>query len=308
MIKSTGLSVAGARAEFFGRYDKVAVFPWERFAPTFKSDKERELHRWLGSLPMVREFGTGRLAKGLRSEAYDVVNQKYEATIEWDRDEIDDDQTQQIRMKIRQLATAAKRHPSRLLADLLANGGTSGYNSYDGVTFFNTAHVSGDSGNQDNALTATAAAATKTTAECKTAVTAAIAALLGYKDDQGQPLNEEVGKITVVVPPTMLFPMKEAVGAAFISQTSNILSAENIDVLPFPRLTVGTDFFTCALDDPDMPPFIFQDRSPMEFKSFEADGDSEEAFMREKGKAGVRARHKMTYAFWQKINRTRFNN
>lgn len=308
MIKSTGLSLAGARAEFFGRYDKVRVFPWERFAPTFPSDKEEEKHRWLGALPMVREWGTGRMAKGLRSESYDVRNLKYESTIEWDRDEINDDQTGQIRIKIRQMATAARRHPSRLLAELLANGGSAGYTAYDGQTYFSTTHSSGDSGTQDNALTATAAAAAKTTAECKTALTAAIAALLNFKDDQGQPLNEEVGKITVVVPPSMLFPMKEAAGAAFISQTSNILAAENIEVIPFPRLTLGTDFFTCALDDSDMPPFLFQEREKLEFKAFEADGDTPEAFMTEKGKAGVRWRHRMTYAFWQKITRTRFNN
>lgn len=308
MIKSTGLSLAGARAEFFGKFDSVETFPWERFVTRFASNKSMEKHRWLGSLPMMRPFGTGRLAHGLRSESYDVTNLTYESTIEWSRDEIDDDQTGQIRMKLRQMATAAKRHFPALLADLLIHGGDAGYTSYDGVTFFNTAHVSGDSGSQDNALTATAAAATKTTAECKTALQAAIGGLLVIKDDQGQPVNDSVSGITVVVPPPLYFPMKEAAGAASIASTSNVLASENIRVIAFPRLTLGTDFFTAALDDPEAAPFLFQDREPLEFKLLEADGDTESAFMREKGMAGVRARHKMAYGFWQKINRTRFNN
>ena len=84
-IKSTGLTLAGARSEFFEAYDAADVFPWEQFALAYQSDKDAEHHRWLGSVPMMREWGTGRLAKGLRSESYDVANLKYEATIKIDR-------------------------------------------------------------------------------------------------------------------------------------------------------------------------------------------------------------------------------
>lgn len=308
MIKSTGLSVAGARAEFFGRLEKVATFPWQQFVMTVPSDKESEKHRWLGGLPQMREFGTGRMAKGLRSESYDVVNRKYESTIEWDRDEIADDQTGQIRMRIRQMADAAQRHKSYLLSLLFANGGSAGFVAYDGKTFFATDHVSGDSGTQDNALTATAAAATKTTSECKVALQAAIAAGMSYKDDQGEPLNEAATGVVVVTPPSLFFPMSEAVSAAQVSATNNVLTKLNVEVLTFSRLTLGTDFFTCFLGDSDSMPFMFQEREKLEFKALEADGDSDGAFMRDKGTAGCRARYAMAYGYWQKCVRTRFNN
>ena len=81
-IVSTGLSVAGVRSEFFNAYDLAKVFDWERFATRLSSNKSSEAYRWLGTVPQMRPWGTGRLAKGLRSESYDVENQKYEATIE----------------------------------------------------------------------------------------------------------------------------------------------------------------------------------------------------------------------------------
>jgi phage major head subunit gpT-like protein len=307
-IKSTGLSLIGARSEFFNKFDQVRTFPWDRFVMRYTSTTDVERHRWLGALPTMRVFGTGRLAKGLRSESYDVANELYEATVEWSRTEEADDQTGQIRQLISGMATPAGRIHSKLLAELMTSGTFNGYNSYDNVTFFNDAHVSGASGNQDNDLTAAAAAAAKTTAECKTALQASITQLANFKDDQGEPINEEADKIVVVVPPVLYYPMKEAAAAAIVGGSSNILIADNIEVLKFSRLTAGTDFFTFALDDPGQMPFILQEREPLEFKLLEADADSTDAFLREKGMAGVRERFKMTYGFWQKAVRTVFAN
>ena len=305
-IKSTGLSLAGARGEFFNAYDSVG-FPWEQFCMRIPSDKDVEHYRWLGSVPQMREWGTGRLAKGLRSESYDVSNEKYEATIEIDRDEESDDQTGQIKIRIAELGTAARDHKTYLFAQLLINGGTAGYSSYDGVTFFNDAHVSGASGNQDNDLTATAAAATKTTAECKAALGAAIGQLLTYKDDQGRPINISPTGITVVVPPLMFLPMQEAASASVISTTDNVLKQLQIQVLPLPWLTLGTTFYTFMLGG-TYRPFIFQDREPLEFTLTDPNYQQTQGFLQEKRYAGCRARYKLTYGFWQRCARTVFNN
>ena len=77
-------------------------------------------------------------------------------------------------------------------------------------------------------------------------------------------------------------------------------------MVSFARLTLGTTFYTGAVDEADALPFIFQDREPIEFNALE--GNSEEDFQREKWQYGVRGRYAMTYGFWQKINRTVFNN
>ncbi len=306
MIKSTGLSLAGARSEFFRVYDR-ATFPWERFCMHIKSDKDVEHYRWLGSVPTMRPWGTGRLAKGLRSESYDVRNEKYEVTIEIDRDEESDDQTGQIAQRIRSLAAAARDHKPYLLAQLLANGASAGFVSYDGITFFNDAHVSGKSGQQDNDLTAVAAAATKTTPECKAALVAAVGALLGFKDDQGEPMNVSPTGIVVVVPVSMYFAMLEAATAGMIASTDNVLRGLAIEVLPMPWLTNTKVFYTFTLGGEDKP-FIFQEREPLDFKVVDPGYDQVTGFMKEKKYAGCRARYKMTYGFWQKAVRTSFNN
>jgi len=81
----------------------------------------------------------------LGNESYSIENLKYESTLEVDRDEVADDQTGQIRIRIAELAERAASHKDFLLSQLLINGETAGFNSYDGVSFFNDAHVSGSS-------------------------------------------------------------------------------------------------------------------------------------------------------------------
>lgn len=243
----------------------------------------------------MRQWGTGRLAKGIRSEGYDVENEKYEATIEVDRDEVDDDQTGAIRVRIGELAIRAASHKDYLIAQLLINGATSGYNSYDGVTFFNDAHVSGASGSQDNKLGAAAVAPTDpTTDEFKKSLRAAISAMLAFKDDTGDPLSVSATGLVCVVPPSMLFPASEAINASVISQTTNVMQGI-ARVIAFPWLTLATTWYLLKTDGV-MRPFVFQDRRALEVKSL-AEGSSEE-FLREKYLFGVSARYAMAYGLW----------
>lgn len=162
----------------------------------------------------MRQWGTGRVAKGLRTESYSVENLKYESTIEVDRDEISDDKTGQIRIRTGELAERAASHKDYLISQLLINGETSGFDSYDGVSFFNGVHVSGSSGSQDNLLTYTAADADNpTTDEFKGALKDAIGAMMAFKDDQGDPMSISASGFTCVVPTTMYLTALEAVNA-----------------------------------------------------------------------------------------------
>lgn len=77
---------------------------------------------------------------------------KYEVTLEVDREEIEDDQTDQIEIRMREMADRAATHKDVPLGQLLANGASAGYLTYDGQIFFSNAHLSGKSGTQDNTL------------------------------------------------------------------------------------------------------------------------------------------------------------
>ncbi len=144
-IINTGLLTKGLRSEFFNRFDSTTNH-FQDLSTRIQSNSDSETYKWLGSMPRMREWGTGRIAKGLRTESYSVENLKYESTLEVDRDEISDDKTGQIRIRVAELADRAATHKDYLISQLLINGETSGFNSYDGVSFFNDAHVSGSSG------------------------------------------------------------------------------------------------------------------------------------------------------------------
>ncbi len=301
-IINTGLLTKGLRSEFLNRFENAPNL-YTDLATRIPSTSDSETYRWLGTVPRMREWGNGRLAMGMRTESYSVENLKYEATIEVDRDEIADDQTGQIRIRIGEMAQQAATHKDYLLAQLLINGGSTGFNSYDGVTFFNDAHVSGNSGNQDNDLTATAADADNpTTTEFKNALKQAIGQMLAFKDDKGEPMMIGATGLTCVVPPTMYFTALESINASVVDSTSNVLSGA-ARVVTMPHLTDASTWYLLKTDGV-VRPFIFQDREPVEFGALTE--DSEDGFKREKFLYGVRARYSMAYGYWQFAIRTDF--
>jgi phage major head subunit gpT-like protein len=300
-VINTGLTTSALKGSFFSAMQ--AVHPvWRELATAVKSTGPAESYRWLGTVPQMRPWGTGRLAKGLRSESYNVENQKYEATIEVDRDELADDQLHQIQMRVKELARRAATHPDKLLADLLDNGADAAYKCYDGCSFFSNSHPAGE-GTQSNALTYDAAnVAAPTADEFAAAYKAASTALLALKDDQGEPMSGEVGSLIVLVPANLWYLAREVLSSQIRSSTSNPLVGE-AQVITFPRLS-NTDRWYLLRNDVEVKSFIFQDREPLEFTHL-ADG-SEESFKREKYLYGVRARYALAYGYWQYCIRTLF--
>jgi len=314
-VINTGLLTKGVKSSFFELFNQLhgeqTVF--QDLCTTIPSDSDQENYRWLGSVPVMREWGTGRKAKGLHSEEYNVKNLKYESTIEVDRDEIADDQTGQIAIRVKEQAQRAAWHKDYLIAQLLLNGSGTGYNSYDGVPFFDAAHVSGLSGTQANEanfdVTTVVSASpvpfepdSTTLYGPQTALAAfntAVAAMLTFKDDQGEYMHRShIGGWVVVCSPARLYTWIKAFGATVLGE-----SGTNVPVvggppriISMPDLTSAAVFYVLKTDGV-VRPFIFQDREPIEFTSLERDSD--EGFRREKYLYGVRARYRVTYGQWQ---------
>jgi len=78
-VINTGLLTKGLRSEFFDRFENTTKH-FQELATRIPSTSDSETYRWLGTVPKMREWGSGRLAKGLRTESYSVENLKYEAT------------------------------------------------------------------------------------------------------------------------------------------------------------------------------------------------------------------------------------
>jgi phage major head subunit gpT-like protein len=301
-VINSGLLTKGLRSEFFNRFDRTTVH-FQDLSTRVPSSSDSETYKWLGTVPQMREWGTGRLARGLRTESYSVENLKYEATIEVDRDEISDDQTGQIRLRVGELAQRAATHKDYLLGQLLINGESAGFLGYDGVPFFSASHASGASGNQDNLMSYDATTPTSPSVdEFKGALRAAVARMLAFKDDQGEPMPIGATGLACVVPPGLYFTALEAINATVIGGTSNVLEGV-ARVVSFPWLTNGAKWYLLKTDGV-IRPFIFQDREPVEFGALTE--TSEDGFKREKFLFGVRARYRMTYGYWQFAVRTLF--
>jgi len=303
-IINTGLLTKGLRSEFFNRFEATTTY-YQELATRIQSNSDAETYRWLGSVPQMRAWGTGRVARGMRTESYSVENLKYEATLEVDRDEIADDKTGQIRVRIGELAARAATHKDFLIAQLLINGEAAGFTSYDGVSFFSDAHQSGESGAQDNKLSTTASDPDDpVTEEFKTAFKAAIAAMMSFRDDRGEPMAVSASGLVCVLPTTMFLTALEALRASLVASTTNILEGA-ARVIAFPWLTDRSKWYLLKTDGV-VRPFIFQDREPVEFTALTEESD--EGFRREKFLYGVRARYRITYGYWQYAVRMDFTN
>lgn len=298
-VKSTGLSEKGLRSEFFRTFDEThkAEARWPKFCTQLKSKSDLETYRFLGTVPAVRTWGTGRKAKGLGVESYIVENERYESTLEVDRIEVDDDQTGQIRLRIQDLARRMATHKDYFAANLLMSGETTGYNSYDGVTFFNAAHVSGASGNQSNTTTYDATLTdAPTDVECRAAFSKCVAMMAQWKDDQGEIEDYGMSGLMVLCHPQVWFTWTRALRAGLLGGGDTNIMPVSAEVLYMPWFTDISKFYVLR-NGGSIRAFICQDRDPIEFSSL-AEKSTEE-FMREKYYFGVRGRYKIAYALPQ---------
>ncbi len=298
-----GAKGLGSRAiigEFFNRLAINLGQSWiDKTSMLFNSNQESETYKWLGMAPAMREWIGGRQAKGFRENGITIVNKKYESTMEVLVDEIRRDKTGQVMIRVAEQAQRANAHWASLLSTLIAAGAAA--KCYDDSYFFHTAHSEGDSGSQDNDLTGAAATSTQpTAAEAETALLACVAALLGYKDDQGEPMNEGASNFLVMIPTVYLPPFAAVLNNPFIAAGQSNL-VKNIEGFNFslavnPRLSSGAIFYVFRTDG-QTKPFIRQEEEPITVAAI-AEG-SELEFKEDKHQYGIKAIRNVGYGYWQ---------
>ena len=294
---NTGLTQRGLNALFFPALASATAL-WRELCSVVNSDGASEIYKWLGMLPMPNEWRGARRSKGLRDYGMTLVNKHWEAMVEIDRDEEEDDQTGQLKIRVGEMAQRFAQHPDKILFDLI-NAGDSTL-CYDGQYFFDTDHAEGDSGTQSNLLTvdiATPAAPTRD--EFKTAFWTAIKALAAFKDDQGEPWNlfqsfEDLKGIACAVPVSMLDVASDVLGAnaaPLIANTTNTL-AGRAKVISSPRINWTTKFAIFKTDD-SMRPFIFQNRKAVKTDYKDDPEQKTKKYMAD-------GRYNVGYGLWQK--------
>lgn len=285
----------GLRASFVKEWNAAEkpndILP---FVMETKSTAADEKYGWLGNAPMMSEWVDERKLKALNGFSYTLANKDYEGTLSVDRNEIEDDQLGNVNIRIADLVNKAKSaHPRKLFFALL-EAGTTGL-CYDGAAFFSASHSEGASGNQSNLLTG----AGITLANIETDLNAAEAALIGFKDDIGEPVNEGDISLAVICPPALKALFTKLNTAELIGGNTNVWKGKLSLILASGRLTASATDYYVANTSPGLKPFIHQIRKPVTFTSMQ--GESEAGFMRKKYLYGVDSREAFGYGLWQKM-------
>ena len=294
---------------FYKRLNENAGMEWiAAISNYFTSDQDTEDYRWIGQSPVMREWVGGRNAKGFTSNGISIANKHFEATIDIPTKHLRRDKTGQIKARIGEMATRTNSHWALLLTELISKGETQG--CYDGKPFFATNHRENKSGDQSNKIVFDLAKAgingevgtpiAPTEAALREAILSGIQAIIGFKDDQGQPMNENANKFVAMVPLSMWFTAKACLAAPLsVGGATNpvkVLADIDIAVAPNARLT-GKDKFYVFRADGDVKALIRQEEEAVQVKA-KAEG-SEYEFDHDAHQYGVDTWRNVGYGYWQ---------
>lgn len=248
---------------------------WRKLCTEFPSDTDLETYAWLGTVPKMREWTDVRVFKGLLKHDFSIRNKDFEATIEVDRNTIEDDKYGMITPRIKQLGDEAARYPDELVFNLLNDGATGAIGkAFDDEVFFYATREIGESGTINNIAAGTYGA---TSAKIRLGVAAAVLLIRSFKDDRGRYMN--LVPDTLLCSPTMEIAIREALLPS-IAGTVRPETAWVKNIVVSPYLTSGSNrdyYLVCT--SKALKFIFFQNRKSAEFVSLDKP-DSQDAFMR----------------------------
>lgn len=278
------------------------------FYPTIcteiQSGGSDEKYGLLGAMPGVKEWLGDRQFKKLRAGDFVIANREWEDSVEFEKNDIDDDRLGLATELARDFGTEAMLHPDELLLEALVAGETTA--CFDGQNFFDTDHSWGDSGSQSNDLSYAAASGTAPTAEeFKAAFHQSRVAMLGFKNDQGKKLIRPVlrgaNKFICLVPLELQEAAENGLNATLISTGGSNVVIDRPEIIPCPSMTDSTKFYTFLMEGA-LKPFVFQKRRPVRTPVWKGMDDPETKML----KMMTDARYNVGYLAWWKATVTVF--
>lgn len=263
---------------------------WTQIAMVVPSSTKEENYAWLSRFPKMREWLGEKVVKQLEGFSYTIRNKDWEATIEVDRNDIEDD----TMLGYAQQAQGAGQSAAELPADIIGRLLSGGFASlcYDGQYFFDTDHPVGK-GVQSNKSTKKLAVTSLAAAQA--GYGAARAAMRNFKDNEGENLRIQPGLL--VVPPALEDVANYLMTAdRFPDNTPNTYKG-TAKVLVWPGLATDTEWYLFDVSKP-VKPIVYQERKKPVFVE-QTDMDSDQVFLNKKFKFGAEARSNGGYGFWQ---------
>jgi phage major head subunit gpT-like protein len=274
----------------FNKAFDAAPAIWQKIAMLVPSGGSENQYNWLSYFPRMRKWMGDKVVKSLEAFKYTIVNDDWEATVEVDRNHIEDDNLGIYAPQAQMAGFSAKQLPDEIVIDLV-NGGFTNL-CYDGQYFFDTDHaVAGASVSNKG----TAVLSCATLAAAQASFGAARTAMKKFKNDEGQPLN---------ITPNILFVPPALEDTALVLKNNERLEdgkqnpyKGTFEVVVDARLTSDTAWFLLDTTKP-VKPFIYQERKKPVFVQ-QIDPQADDVFTRKKFKFGAEARAAGGYGFWQ---------
>jgi len=274
----------------FNKAFSAAPSTWQKIAMEVPSTSGQNDYSWLSNFPKMRRWIGAKVVKALEAYKYVVANEDFEATVEVDRNHIEDDQLGIYLPQAQMAGFSAAQLPDELVYEAV-NGGFTKL-CYDGQYFFDTDHQVGN-GSVSNKTTAVLSYASLAAAQAGYGL--ARTSMKKFKDEEGRSLN---------ITPTVLL-----VGPALEDTARALLTNDKFaDDKPNPykgtaelvvdgRIESDTAWFLLDTSKP-VKPFVYQPRKKPEFVS-QTNPDAEDVFNLKKYKFGAEARAAAGYGFWQ---------
>ena len=279
----------------FNKAFDAAPSAWEKVAMKVNSTSGENRYKWMDRFPRMQRWIGEKAVKQLKGHGYTIVNEDWEATIEVDRNDIEDDNLGVVGPETQMAGHSAKQLPDEIVFELANQGFTA--LCYDGQPFFDTDHPVGDGkdGTVSVSNKGTAALDVATLAAAKASYGATRTAMRGFKDDEGRPLG--VRPNVLLVPPALEDVGRTLLTAERLEDGKPNIYKDTAELVVGDWLTSDTAWYLLDTSKP-VRPFIYQERKAPMFVAM-TDINSPDVFSRRKFKFGAEARAAGGYGFWQ---------
>ena len=274
-------------------YDRAwedTAVQWQEIAMLIPSSSSRNDYRWLSKFPRMQEWIGEKVIKQFEGFRYTIDNKDWEATIEVDRNDIEDDMLGVYEPQARMAGYSAKRFPDEIVFELVNNGFVN--LCYDGKAFFAADHPVGE---REVSNKGTKALAGDTLANAMASFGAARTALRKQTDEEGRPIG--VNPDLLLVPPALVDTAQALMTAERLEDGKANIYKGAARVLDSAWLESDTAWY---LMDTKLPvkPFIYQERKKPQFVQ-QTDESADTVFLRHHYRFGVECRANGGYGFWQ---------
>lgn len=274
----------------FNNAFSAAPSVWQKIAMKVPSTTGQNDYAWLSKFPMMKKWIGDKNVKALEASKYTIKNDDFEATVEVDRNDIEDDNLGIYGPQAQMAGESSAQLPDEIVMGLVNTAFTA--ECFDGQYFCDTDHVVAGASVSNKGVVVLSCA---TLALAQASIGVARTAMRKFKDDEGRPLN--------ILPTVLLVPPALEDTALVLANNERLEDGKQnpykgmFEVVVDARLTSDTAWF--LLDTTKaIKPFIYQERKAPVFVE-QTDMNSDNVFLRKKYRYGAEARAAGGYGFWQ---------